>query len=143
MKKYKRPSVNIPKELLAALDKRIVEVGYPSHSAYFLGLMLFDLWAGQGHAVAVKMMSLPPKERVAAMEDIGLRPLRRIQRTSEPSQRNAVSDLLEKHANLIERNGFHEMRNKAGSLRLADIFVHAIAAQGDAWKVAAAFNGAH
>lgn len=55
-----RVTVNIPDELGPLLEQRVLEEHYPSKSAYFVGLLLFDLISRYRHKLTAQMMNEPP-----------------------------------------------------------------------------------
>src|SRR4051812_48824299 len=54
-----RVSVNVPEELKPLVKQRVKEEGYPSDSAYFVGLLLFDLISRYQHKLTSQMMNEP------------------------------------------------------------------------------------
>lgn len=70
MKTYKRVTVNVPEELVEIFDKRLGEAGYTSGSAYFLGLLVYDLWARREHVWTSKLMAQLPADRDASFKGL-------------------------------------------------------------------------
>lgn len=54
-----RITINIPGEAEELLEKRVKEERYPSLSAYFNGLFLFDLYARRPHLLTASLMREP------------------------------------------------------------------------------------
>lgn len=69
--KYKRITVNLPVDFAEILTERVAECGYPSDSAYFLGMFLFDIKFRRTHQLTPKLLSQPPHVRDAAYVEIG------------------------------------------------------------------------
>lgn len=56
-----RVTVNVPEELKPLVKQRVREEHYPSDSAYFTGLLLFDLISRYRHKLTSQMMNEPPE----------------------------------------------------------------------------------
>lgn len=55
-----RVTVNVPDELEPLIEKRVTEEHYKGKSAYFMGLLLFDLSSRCRHKLTSQMMAEPP-----------------------------------------------------------------------------------
>jgi hypothetical protein len=65
-----RPSANIPGELRAVIEKRILEQKYDGVAEYLLALIVFDLWAGRDHKLTGPLMREPSYIREAVLLEI-------------------------------------------------------------------------
>ena len=54
-----RITVNLPAEIADLVKRRVREEKYPSDSAYFVGLALFDLYARRPHLLTGELMREP------------------------------------------------------------------------------------
>lgn len=54
-----RRTANLPGELEEDFEKRWLELGYQSFSAYLVGLALYDLWSKRAHKLTVPLMNKP------------------------------------------------------------------------------------
>lgn len=55
-----RVTVNVPDELEPLIRQRVLEEHYRGASAYFMGLLLFDLASRCRHKLTSQMMAEPP-----------------------------------------------------------------------------------
>lgn len=70
MEPPKRVMVNVPAVLAIILRQRMVELKFSSSSAYFLSLLVFDLYARRPHLLTGSIQSDSPETRDAFFEGI-------------------------------------------------------------------------
>lgn len=63
-------TVQVPGELVDLMNKRVAEEHYASVSAYFVGLLLFDLSSRCRHWLTSQVMSEPPEILDKVVEEI-------------------------------------------------------------------------
>lgn len=68
--KPKRVSVNVPASMEKALEERYKELHYPSLSAYFVGLAVFDLHCKRPHTMTATLMREPDYIRDTIIAEI-------------------------------------------------------------------------
>lgn len=65
-----RITVNVPGEISELIERRMKEEKYPSISAFFVGLALYDLYARKPHLLTGSLMREPQYIRDAVIAEL-------------------------------------------------------------------------
>lgn len=65
-----RLTINVPAQLIPLVKQRMTEEHYHSGSAYFVGLLIFDLVARSRHAITSSVMSDPPELQEKVYDEV-------------------------------------------------------------------------